>query len=1027
MRGLCLALTVSALSPCWAAPSNSIARVTQSVSATSVTVGESFVFRVSVDPLAEVEGRLALAVSMPDALDPGNVAVESVTNTSGRGGLASECGQTAREAAGPEYYCYQAQWPLISRQHLRIRVTPSRAGIFRILTEVHSDGGHTTASDLGGERQTFVVEVSEANPACINVSAVACAGAQGQSQVHVSYLRPARLDLSRAASIQTEQNRREATSWAVGVGNGLLVPRPHIDTFSNDTFVFPYLLADISRQAGAVGHSHFGQMRFDAAIETWSPESTNTPMFDDNNVWTGFVQAAGVDAHVHAAMVYDYLLTRFGRNSFDGLGSTMRTDVNLQNQCSFIWCWGESPDLAGWTGSSVRIGLAVSRPSYAAALDAIAHEWAHGITEAVGGPIVYERESGALNEAFSDWFGTAVEWADGESNWTIGEGAQTIRDISDPPRLDHPDTYGGRFWKPTTDPICVDDYCGVHTNSGVPNKMFYLLSAGGTHNRITVTGIGVQRAMRIAYDANRIYWTPTSSFHHARSGMISAASTAFEKDQVRNAWKAVGVISAPSQPSNPNPAAGSAAVSLSPTLSWSPSTDAVSYDVYFGTTSPPPFAGNTTNTNFSPGTLQPSTTYYWGVEARGDGRTVSDLWSFTTAAPACAYSLAPTSISPAASGGPAWVNVVTTAGCPWTAVSNAPWITITSGSPGTGNGTVNFNVAANTANTPRTGTISIAGLTFTVSQPAAGNVVNPVPTVGVPTPSAGVGLTQSFTFTFQDPNGASNLTVLNVLINNAIDGRNSCYLAYVPSGTSTGTLLVVNDAGDAGGPFAGSLQVPSVGNAGNSQCTVVGTGTSASMSGDTLTLTLVMSFSASYSGNRVVYAAARNLGGHNSGWRAKGVWTVPGTPTTSPSVVSLTPTRASANSTVITARFSDSNGFADLNILNMLINDAIDGRNACYIAFIRSSATLVLVNDAGAAGGPFAGTLGIPGSGIVSNNQCSINAAGSSVTGSGNELSLALNVSFSGPFTGDRIVYLAARDQAENNSGWQAKGTITVP
>ncbi|MEZ5351836.1 MAG: hypothetical protein R2762_04315 [Bryobacteraceae bacterium] len=134
-----------------------------------------------------------------------------------------------------------------------------------------------------------------------------------------------------------------------------------------------------------------------------------------------------------------------------------------------------------------------------------------------------------------------------------------------------------------------------------------------------------------------------------------------------------------------------------------------------------------------------------------------------------------------------------------------------------------------------------------------------------------------------------------------------------------------------------------------------------------------------------------------------------------------------ANSTVITARFSDSNGFADLNILNLLINDAIDGRNACYIALIRSSATLVLVNDAGAAGGPFAGAITIPGSGIVSNNQCSINAAGSSVTGSGSELTIALNVSFTGSFTGDRIVYLAARDQVENNSGWQAKGTITVP
>jgi hypothetical protein len=62
------------------------------------------------------------------------------------------------------------------------------------------------------------------------------------------------------------------------------------------------------------------------------------------------------------------------------------------------------------------------------------------------------------------------------------------------------------------------------------------------------------------------------------------------------------------------------------------------------------------------------------------------------------------------------VNVNTSNGCPWTAQSNVGWITITSGSPGTGNGTVNYAVAANTGTTLRTGTLTIAGQTFTVQQ-----------------------------------------------------------------------------------------------------------------------------------------------------------------------------------------------------------------------------------------------------------------------------------------------------------------------
>jgi hypothetical protein len=108
-------------------------------------------------------------------------------------------------------------------------------------------------------------------------------------------------------------------------------------------------------------------------------------------------------------------------------------------------------------------------------------------------------------------------------------------------------------------------------------------------------------------------------------------------------------------------------------------------------------------------------------------------------------------------------------------------------------------------------------------------------------------------------------------------------------------------------------------------------------------------------------------------------------------------------------------------VLNILIKTPY-GRNACYIAFVQSIATLVLVNDAGDAGGPYAGAIAIPGSGTVSNSQCTVNAVGSSVSGSGNVLTLTLNISFTGSFAGDRVVYVAARDNAGNNTGWQAKG-----
>jgi hypothetical protein len=82
----------------------------------------------------------------------------------------------------------------------------------------------------------------------------------------------------------------------------------------------------------------------------------------------------------------------------------------------------------------------------------------------------------------------------------------------------------------------------------------------------------------------------------------------------------------------------------------------------------------------------------------------------------CTFSISPTGASVAAAGGSGTVTVTATAGCSWTAASNASFVTVTSGASGTGNGTVGYSVAANTATTSRTGTLTVAGQTFTVTQ-----------------------------------------------------------------------------------------------------------------------------------------------------------------------------------------------------------------------------------------------------------------------------------------------------------------------
>ncbi|MET0163699.1 MAG: BACON domain-containing carbohydrate-binding protein, partial [Vicinamibacterales bacterium] len=117
------------------------------------------------------------------------------------------------------------------------------------------------------------------------------------------------------------------------------------------------------------------------------------------------------------------------------------------------------------------------------------------------------------------------------------------------------------------------------------------------------------------------------------------------------------------------------------------------------------------------------TNYTADVAAVGPGgvarSTLSNTFSFTGGG-GCSFNVSPTSPSVPATSGSYTTTVATTSGCAWTGISNnTSWITVTGGSTGTGNGTVSYTVAANTSTTPRTGTLTIAGVTVTVTQAGA--------------------------------------------------------------------------------------------------------------------------------------------------------------------------------------------------------------------------------------------------------------------------------------------------------------------
>ncbi|MEY4877170.1 MAG: hypothetical protein RL708_2319 [Bacteroidota bacterium] len=280
---------------------------------------------------------------------------------------------------------------------------------------------------------------------------------------------------------------------------------------------------------------------------------------DNDNNWSATNEQPATSAHWALGESWDYFSSTFGRNG-----------INNQNKYIFVNAGQTGYNNAAYShdqssgDDKIDVGQSTNGRWWST-LDVLGHEFTHGITNYTSN-LIYEKESGALNESFSDIFATAIELRTlGYFNWTIGEDVKTGRDFSNPHIYNQPDVYGGQYWVNTTGcvPASSNDNCGVHTNSGVQNKWFNLLVSGGTSSiGRSVTGIGFYDAIKIVYD-NLTLQLPsssgaTSTYSNARAGSISAAVKLFgncspQAIAVQDAWYAVGVGSpAPAPVLTPN-------------------------------------------------------------------------------------------------------------------------------------------------------------------------------------------------------------------------------------------------------------------------------------------------------------------------------------------------------------------------------------------------------------------------------------------------------------------------------------------
>ncbi|MDX3524510.1 M4 family metallopeptidase [Streptomyces scabiei] len=302
--------------------------------------------------------------------------------------------------------------------------------------------------------------------------------------------------------------------------------------------------------AGRGGHKTYNKARSTSS-------STGTLFTDADDVWgNGSIsssstdQNAAVDAHYGAQVTWDFYKNVLGRNGIKNNGVAAYSRVH----------YGNAYVNAFWDDSCfcMTYGDGSGNTKPLTSLDVAGHEMSHGLT-ANTARLNYSGESGGLNEATSDIFGTAVEFyaanASDPGDYLIGEKIN-INGNGTPLRyMDQPSKDGSsaNYWSSSLGGL------DVHYSSGPANHFFYLLSEGSgaktingvsynspTSNGATITGIGRAKAIQIWYKALSTYMTSTTNYKGARTATLNAASSLYgassaEYAAVNAAWAAVNV------------------------------------------------------------------------------------------------------------------------------------------------------------------------------------------------------------------------------------------------------------------------------------------------------------------------------------------------------------------------------------------------------------------------------------------------------------------------------------------------------
>ncbi len=452
-----------------------------------------------------------------------------------------------------------------------------------------------------------------------------------------------------------EQNKNATSKMAIVAANAA-TRYSGTQTIQTTLSGSSYILSDGTRGNGVQTYNSAKTATYPTTNFTDADNNWTAAEYNNTNKDNG-----ALDAHWGAEMTYDYWSAVHGRNSYDNAGAKIKSYVHY----NLVAAGYPDNNNAFWNGSVMTYGDGSGTGGFdiLTALDVAGHEIGHAVCTYTAN-LAYQKESGAMNEAFSDIWGACIEYraAPTKSTWLVGEdierrsGHLALRSMSDPNSEGQPDTYGGTYWvNVNCTPTNNNDQCGVHTNSGVLNHWFYILSVGksGTNdigNAYNVTGITIDKAAKIAFRLESVYLTSNSTYANARTSGIQSAIDLYgagspEVIATTNAFYAVGVGAAYSgstdtvAPSAPTALAAAGTTGSSTNLTWAASTDNVAvtgYDIYQGAT----LKGSSTTTSYTVTGLTALTAYTFTVKAKdaaGNVSAASNAVNVTTTAASVAY------------------------------------------------------------------------------------------------------------------------------------------------------------------------------------------------------------------------------------------------------------------------------------------------------------------------------------------------------------------------------------------------------